>query len=105
MAYFTYDARYNGKERASNLSQNIIHAIEQIKKDESFFIEKRNHQYYESAYKVRFKNEHFVLFGIRKFPGKSFGTEEAKMDFIGTEADILKTKSRLVEMVDGLELV
>jgi hypothetical protein len=44
------------------------------------------------------------MFGIKKIPGKLYGTEIVSFTFAGSPEKILKSKALLEERIEGLEL-
>jgi hypothetical protein len=105
MAEFTYGVRFEGSEIGKSLSETIVNKIDSEKNDGGIALVKcQDFPGYNYSYKFNFPNEHFVLFGIKKFPGKLYGTETVSFAFAGSPEKILTSKAMLEEMIDGLEL-
>ena len=104
MAYFNYDAKYNGRSCATGLSREILQAIKEARESGELNLKESTHPEFVVAYKYLLDENNFVRFGVTVYPGKAAGTEEVQFQFSGTENNNLRAKSDLLEKIVGLEL-
>lgn len=104
MAYFVYDASYNGRSCATNLSGEVIQAIEQAKKSGKLDLRDSTHPEFKASYRFFLDETNFVRLGVQSSPGKSADTEQVQFQFCGPESVNLRAKSDLLEKIVGLEL-
>jgi hypothetical protein len=104
MAEFIYDIKYKGIDNDTNFLKSVERAIEKTKKSDYFSII-RGHDIvgYESYYKVRFNDERVVFLGLKTNPGRVNETQKVSAHFIGTEKMIIRARSELADLVEGLQ--
>ncbi|MBR9705994.1 hypothetical protein GOV14_03100 [Candidatus Pacearchaeota archaeon] len=108
MAHFTYDIIYQSQEIAPDLAASVAGAIEAVSSengiDKSKTIEPGPARpNLRGAYKLG-GEEYQVLFSVNSRLAKMQGTERATMQFAGLEENIIIAKSKLLDIVNGLEL-
>lgn len=104
MAYFMYEASYQGRND-SNVAKDLTKAINNAKKR----LDSQNYnaslpEDFEAAFKT-FIRDGIVIYGIASQPGKAKDTKVLRMEFNGKEKNILEVKLRLTKNIKGLELL
>jgi hypothetical protein len=102
MAYFTYDVIYQGKSCTTDLSQEVVLAIEESRRSKGLRLDDSHRPEYVACYKY-FLEGRLVLLGVLNSV-KIDTTEEVRLTLKGTESDNLRAKSDLLKKIDGLEL-
>jgi len=104
MAYIIYEAKYQEKTSAKDLSEEIIQAIETARKDRKLELKDNSSDNFKKSYLFPLGEDKFLVFGLKALSGPKAGTEQVHFQFSGQDTDILKAKSGLLEKIAGLEL-
>lgn len=102
MAEFVYNVKYRGEAIGFGMAQRLVDEVEEAREEGRLNLRNSRHAEFFAAY--RFNENDSVSLGIRTFPAKIEGAEQLFIHFGGREEEILKAKSKLLEVIKNLEI-